>query len=471
MLNKKCLFGGGLYLVNTAVIAIYTSSVAVAEDCSILNKQNQIYWRFYANNTRLKAEGQSEWIKNKKYRDSIINVIGKAIGDCMAEENEFKHWNREELGDKVILFEDKKKYKSFLHYTISNWNAVFLYNAVNLAINNKKYWIHKDFTVENLMKECYNRISTYFFDELGILEDAKRVKKKQEWEQKQLTECEKQITEYFKCVCEGKNKVINELKEAKKRETDTGKLDDIRSYIEVHKLELNDVIALQEALKNFDKNEGDDMGTLYNEAINKLEQANKPRKIHSGFTSHNTRALNDNIYCKILYYLDRKRSMKVTLELPKKLEKAKSDMIKYFKALDLCKILKDVYGDFREKRTRSPAKQQKNKFMLVDNGERYDTFIYDDILMDLKIENTGNYLGKKPVIQEIGYAPYFFVKGDNICISGVDKVKWTDGSILVGSKAEQLENYGWSLEDKYADLLELLQGLVVPIKKDYAFLL
>ena len=218
MLNKKCLFGGGLYLVSTAVIAIYTSSVAVAEDCSILNKQNQIYWRFYANNTMLKAEGQSEWIKNKKYRDSIINVIGKAIGDCMAEENEFKHWNREELGDKVILFEDKKKYKSFLHYTISNWNAVFLYNAVNLAINNEKYWADHVFNTENLMKECYNRISTYFFNELGISEYDKQTEKKLKQEQDQLTKDKNRITEYFKHVCEGKNKVINKLEKAKKTE-------------------------------------------------------------------------------------------------------------------------------------------------------------------------------------------------------------------------------------------------------------
>ena len=114
----------------------------------------------------LKAEGQSEWIKNKKYRDSIINVIGKAIGDCMACENEFDcaylSYDRERLGDRTITFA-LKKYKDPCFYTISNWNAVFLYNAVNLAINNEKYWRDNVFNTENLMKECYNRISTYFF--------------------------------------------------------------------------------------------------------------------------------------------------------------------------------------------------------------------------------------------------------------------------------------------------------------------
>ena len=66
------------------------SSDVVAQDCSILNKKNQIYWRFYAHNTIKQAEGQSEWIRNEKYHNSAINVIGKAIGDCMTLENEFK---------------------------------------------------------------------------------------------------------------------------------------------------------------------------------------------------------------------------------------------------------------------------------------------------------------------------------------------------------------------------------------------
>ena len=391
-------------------------------------------------------------------------MIGKAIGDCMACENEFKHWNREELGDKVILFEDKKKYKDSLHYTISNWNAVFLYNAVNLAINNKKYWIHKDFTVENLMKECYNRISTYFFNELGISEYDKQTEKKLKQEQDQLTKDKNRITEYFKHVCEGKNKVINKLEKAKKTEINMTELDDIRSHIEVYKLELNDIRALQEALKNFDKNEGDDIGTLYNEAINKLEQANKPRKIHSGFTYFDTRALDGNIYSKILYYLNRKRSMKVTLELPKKLEKAKSDMIKYFKALNLDKILYYYKSCLYKDDYYTPAKLKYTKFPYV--GKQYEAFEYD-ILMDLEVKNTGEYQDEKPVIQEIGYLPDFFVKGGYICISGVSKIKWTHSeSLFYLDKKEELENFKWTQEDKYADLLELLQDLVVPMKND-----
>lgn len=121
-------------------------------------------------------------------------MIGKAIGDCMAQENEFKCIDRRELGNKVIIFKDEKKYKHPYDYTVSNWNAVFLYNAVNLAIN-KGYW--EGLTTEDLMLECYERIAHHFLDESDefCISGTKEAELQQELQE--LEEVKKQITDYL----------------------------------------------------------------------------------------------------------------------------------------------------------------------------------------------------------------------------------------------------------------------------------
>ena len=85
---------------------------------------NQIWWRINANNEiqNPKLKKEHEWIRNSKYYDSIINVIGKAIGDCVTGENEFA--GDPKLGTVVFQNKDLKD------YTPANWNAVVLYNYV-----------------------------------------------------------------------------------------------------------------------------------------------------------------------------------------------------------------------------------------------------------------------------------------------------------------------------------------------------
>ena len=86
--------GGGLCLVNIAVTVFSTSNVFVAQ-ADILqarNQLNQICWRMYANNTikMPSVNNKYSWIKNDYYWNSIVKVIGKAIGDCVTSEHEFK---------------------------------------------------------------------------------------------------------------------------------------------------------------------------------------------------------------------------------------------------------------------------------------------------------------------------------------------------------------------------------------------
>ena len=86
MLNKKGLFRGGLYLVNTAVVAISTSSVVVAE--SIEDAKFKV------------ATGQikdAPWFIDGKYDESIKQVIGKALTDCVTNRHEFKDKEAKDL--------------------------------------------------------------------------------------------------------------------------------------------------------------------------------------------------------------------------------------------------------------------------------------------------------------------------------------------------------------------------------------
>ena len=176
----------------------------VAEECGVLNKQNQIYWRLYANNERLKAEGESDWIKDEEYRDSIINVIGKAIGDCMALENEFKAQSRKTLGKQVILFDDLSKYENPYDYTIENWNCLFLYNAVNLAINSEEYWVQDNCDAKSLMEECHQRIKDHFYKVFGIPENDEELERELE----KVNKDEKQIMENLEFLHSGKKQLI-----------------------------------------------------------------------------------------------------------------------------------------------------------------------------------------------------------------------------------------------------------------------
>ena len=157
MLNRKCLFGG-LCLVSNAVIAISASSVAVAKGIDdALNTLGQILWRFEACNIieEAKFEFETEKIKDKPwfidgyYDKSIKKVIGKALADCVTNRNEFKNKGAQEL----ITFEGS----TIDDYKLENWNAVMLYNYVNVAIKGEK-----NTTTQKVLADCVEALFQYY---------------------------------------------------------------------------------------------------------------------------------------------------------------------------------------------------------------------------------------------------------------------------------------------------------------------
>ena len=68
-----------------------------------------------------------KWILDNFYEESRTKVIGKAIGDCVAEKGAFANKKPED----IITFKNTEPQD----YKPENWNAVILYNYVHEAIN------------------------------------------------------------------------------------------------------------------------------------------------------------------------------------------------------------------------------------------------------------------------------------------------------------------------------------------------
>ena len=93
MISKNKYSGGGLYLRCIALIfaAVTRHSDVDAKYLHIneaINRFNQMNWRVIGNNKIVEAKKDS-WIKQQKYSDSIIKVIGEAIGNCVTGMGEF----------------------------------------------------------------------------------------------------------------------------------------------------------------------------------------------------------------------------------------------------------------------------------------------------------------------------------------------------------------------------------------------
>ena len=117
---------GGLWLGSAIVISAVVSSDVVAAEKGLSkfrNELNQISWRIVANNrmkdTKLSQDDQ--WIKNPEYYESIMKVIGKAIGDCVTKQNEFANPTEDGL---IVFAASPEGYRG------EHWNAVLLYNLV-----------------------------------------------------------------------------------------------------------------------------------------------------------------------------------------------------------------------------------------------------------------------------------------------------------------------------------------------------
>ena len=97
----------------------------------------------------------AEWIKHDDYKDSIYNVITKAIADCALGRNEFAV---DKVKDDVVTF-DNKDYK---HYTPENWNALVLYNYVQclwILAKEAKASNKKSIYGPSAMCECSEKLS------------------------------------------------------------------------------------------------------------------------------------------------------------------------------------------------------------------------------------------------------------------------------------------------------------------------
>ena len=185
MLNKKCLFFGGLYLVNIIAIFVSILSDVIAKTnlCDFRSELNQIAWeskcstredkiQHYKYHRYYDDDYKHSWILDKYYEESRTRVIGKAIGDCVADEGEFKG----KEADNIITFENTRPEL----YEQKNWNAVILYNYVHEVINgnnlnkNKKGYCGKLFeyaaivgnvgNVREVLKNKLKGIKTYYED-------------------------------------------------------------------------------------------------------------------------------------------------------------------------------------------------------------------------------------------------------------------------------------------------------------------
>ena len=168
ILNKKSLFGGGLCLLNAAVIVISTSNVVAAES-SPANKLYQMHWRITACNriTAIKFQKQqnpkqklkSSWITDKQYKTSIMEVLGKALADCATHDNEFKNTKTEQ----IITFEGTEPE----NYEQKNWNAVMMYNYIDCERRREDYH-----NVINKITEFYEA----YFSNINRIDKNKQLK-------------------------------------------------------------------------------------------------------------------------------------------------------------------------------------------------------------------------------------------------------------------------------------------------------
>ena len=387
-------------------------------------------------NIKADKDEQSEWIKDPDYNESIINVIGEAIGDCMARENEFKCIDRQALGDKVIIFKDT----DYIDYTDENWNAVMLYNYVNMMINNERYRKGWGTDTEGVMQHCYDRLARHYNVD-NTEKCTKKLNKLEQQEKLIMVLLGKRRQSAEECV--NKNKGSEDVQE--------------------HEQDLKNITELQNALENFNQNAADP--ALYGEAMSKLTEANTSRQVRSGNISYNHSTLDTKVFLSIREYLNTRRETVAQLAIPKKLEKAKNDIIAYVKALDLEAELTQYVNLFSIKKG-SPANRENKKFRFKHQGTKYEAFRYS-ILMDLEVKKDGQY-GAFPIIQTIGYEPLFIVgptQAQPIHIASVCKVEWKHSkNFFYEGSVKDLAIYQYDNEAEYIDLLKLLQGLVEPLK-------
>ena len=145
----------------------------------IHNKLCYVDWAIYANNKIQKAnqENQEVFFKERKgkvskYRESIINVIGHAIADCVTRQKEFEHTTLDGKPKLITFKADPQLYKR------EHWNAVILYNLVEAIIHSDmdKYpqTMHHEIHINEVMPDIKQRLMECYKDS-GIKDLGKRL--------------------------------------------------------------------------------------------------------------------------------------------------------------------------------------------------------------------------------------------------------------------------------------------------------
>lgn len=145
----------------------------------IHNKLCYVDWAIYANNKIQEAnqENQEVFFKEKKgkvsrYRESIINVIGHAIADCVTRQKEFAHTTLDGIPKLITFKANPQDYKQ------KHWNAVVLYNLVEAIIhsNMDKYpkKMHQEIHINDVMPDIKQRLTEGYKDS-GIKDLEKRL--------------------------------------------------------------------------------------------------------------------------------------------------------------------------------------------------------------------------------------------------------------------------------------------------------
>ena len=156
-ISKKQVFRW--YLANAVLVlsAFTQNSIAQNEYLSnqdVLNICNQLSWRAIANNAVVEAEEishitEGSWITDGYYSGSVRNVIGKAIADCLTEDNEFAG---KKAGDVITFDVDAKT------FTAENWNAVDLWILIH--VYTYEYKTKGECNTEQAFNEVNTRIKT-----------------------------------------------------------------------------------------------------------------------------------------------------------------------------------------------------------------------------------------------------------------------------------------------------------------------
>lgn len=110
---------------------------------------NQIYYRICIYNKLHNSDlgDKDVWIRNTEYYGESINeIIGKAIVDCLENKNEFTNPTEDEL----IVFEATPE-----DYEQEHWNAVILYNYI---------YLYKNYYHENLYHDDNDEVIILYED-------------------------------------------------------------------------------------------------------------------------------------------------------------------------------------------------------------------------------------------------------------------------------------------------------------------